>query len=96
MVTGANARVHASKIENTKLPPAAMVVSRALAPLPMLLRLAKPLLADDGICLFPKAVTVDAEITESQRHWTMRLQRFPSMTDANGVILRISELRPVR
>jgi len=94
-VTRAHAHVHATKIERAKLPPAPLVTSRALAPLPILLRLAKPLLTDDGVCLFPKTRAAQAEITEAERHWSMRLEHFPSRTDANGVILRISELRPI-
>jgi 16S rRNA (guanine527-N7)-methyltransferase len=95
MVTGANARVHAMKIERATLPPAPLVVSRALAPLPVLLRLAKPLLNEDGFCLFPKTRAVEPEITKAERHWSMRIDRIPSLTDANGVILRIGELHPV-
>jgi 16S rRNA (guanine527-N7)-methyltransferase len=95
MVTGANARVHAMKIERVKLPAAALVVSRALAPLPVLLRLVKPLLTEDGFCLFPKTRAVEPEITEAERHWSMRIERLPSVTDPNGVILRISELHPI-
>ncbi len=95
MVTGAHAHVHATKIERAKLSPAPLVTSRALAPLPVLLRLATPLLADDGFCLFPKTRAAESEITEAQRHWSMRIERFPSRTDANGMILRISELRPI-
>ncbi len=95
MVTGAPARVHAAKIERVKLPPAPLVVSRALAPLPVLLRLAKPLLTDDGFCLFPKTRAIEPEITEAQRHWSMRVERFASLTDPNGVILRISQLHPI-
>jgi 16S rRNA (guanine527-N7)-methyltransferase len=95
MVTGANAHVHATKIERAKLAPAPLVVSRALAPLPMLLRFAHPLLTSDGICLFPKSLGVEAEITEAERHWSMRIDRFRSQTDTNGVILRIGDLRPI-
>ena len=95
MVTGAHAHVHAMKIERVKLPPMPLVVSRALAPLPVLLRMAKPLLAEDGFCLFPKTRAAEAEITEAERHWSMRIDRLPSTTDANGMILRVSELQPV-
>ncbi len=94
LVTGAKARVHASKIERLTLPPAALVTSRALAPLPILLRLAAPFVSEDGICLFPKSLAAEAEITEAERHWSMRIDRFPSRTDATGVILRVSDLRP--
>jgi 16S rRNA (guanine527-N7)-methyltransferase len=92
-VTGAPAHVHATKIERAKLFPAPLVTSRALAPLPALLRLAKPLLTDDGFCLFPKTRAAESEITEAERHWSMRLERLASRTDANGMILRVSELR---
>jgi 16S rRNA (guanine527-N7)-methyltransferase len=91
-VTGAPARVHAAKIERAKVVPAPLVVSRALAPLPVLLRFAAPLLTEDGICLFPKSDAAEAEITESERHWSMRIERIPG---ANGMILRLSELRPI-
>jgi 16S rRNA (guanine527-N7)-methyltransferase len=95
MVTGANAHVHAAKIERAKVSPAALVVCRALATLPVLLRFAKPLLAEDGVCLFMKSSAADAEIADAQRHWSMRVERLPSATDPNGVILRVSELRPI-
>jgi 16S rRNA (guanine527-N7)-methyltransferase len=95
MVTGANAHVHAMKIERVKLPPSPLVVSRALAPLPILLHHAKPLLNDDGFCLFPKTRAVEPEITEAERQWSMRIERLSSVTDPNGVIMRISELHPI-
>ena len=93
MVTGANARVHAMKIERVKLPPAPLVVSRALAPLTTLLRLAKPLLTEDGFCLFPKTRAAEPEITEAERHWSMRIERLSSLTGENGMILRVSDFR---
>ena len=94
MVTGALARVHANKIERVSLPAAPIVTSRALAPLPVLLRLAKPFLTDDGFCLFPKSTAAESEIGEAECQWSMRIKRIPSRTDKNGMILRISELRP--
>jgi 16S rRNA (guanine527-N7)-methyltransferase len=95
LVTGAPAHVHAVKIERAKVAPAPLVVSRALAPLPVLLRLAAPLLTEDGFCLFPKTRAAEPEITEAELHWSMRLDRIPSLTDPNGLILRVSELRPI-
>jgi 16S rRNA (guanine527-N7)-methyltransferase len=95
MVTKAHAHVHPMRVERAKLPPAPLIVSRALAPLPELLRLAKPLLTDDGFCLFPKTRAVEPEIAKAERHWSMRIDRLTSRTDPNGVILRIGELRPI-
>ena len=93
-VTGAPARVHAVRIERAKVPPAPLVLSRALAPLPRLLDLAAPFLAEDGFCLFPKTRAVEPEIAEAEQHWSMRIERLPSTTDPEGIILRIGELRP--
>jgi 16S rRNA (guanine527-N7)-methyltransferase len=95
IATGAKARVHAVKIENAALPPAPLVVSRALASLAVLLRFAYPLLTEDGFCLFSKSRGVEAEIAEAERHWSMRIDRIPSLTDPSGVILRVSELCPL-
>ena len=95
MVTGACARVHAMKIERAKLPPAPLVVSRALAPVPVLLRLARPFLTDNGFCLFPKTRAAEPEITEAERYWSMQIDRIPSLTDPNGVILRVGGLHPI-
>jgi 16S rRNA (guanine527-N7)-methyltransferase len=94
LVTGANAHVHATKIERVTLPPARLVTSRALAPLPALLRFAQPLLSGDGCCLLHKSRAAEPEITRAERHWSMRIERIPSRTDPNGMILRISDLLP--
>jgi 16S rRNA (guanine527-N7)-methyltransferase len=94
MVTRAPAHVHATKIERAKVAPAPLVVSRAVAPLPALLRWAHPLLTEDGFCLFPKSNAAETEITQAERHWSMHIDRLPSRTDPNGVILRVRDLRP--
>jgi 16S rRNA (guanine527-N7)-methyltransferase len=94
MVTRAPAHVHATKIERAKIAPAPLVVSRALATLPILLGWAHPLLTEDGFCLFPKSNAAEAEIAQAERHWLMRIDRLPSRTDPGGVIVRIGNLRP--
>ena len=89
LVTGARARVHAVKIERAAVPPAPLVVARALAPLPALLRLAAPLLTGDGVCLFSKTRAAEAEIAQCELSGSVRIERFPSLTDPNGLILRV-------
>ena len=81
------------RIERATVPPAPLVISRALAPLPLLLRLATPLVAEGGACLFLKGAGAEAEIAEAERDWSMRIERFPSGTNPKGIILRISEAR---
>ncbi len=91
--TAANVTVHAVRAENLRLPPADAVTARALAPLSTLLQLAAPLLAPDGVCLFPKGRDVEAELTAAAVGWHMRVERVPSQTSPGATLLRISEIR---
>ena len=91
--TGTSATVHATRIEAVRLPPQPVVMARGLAPLPRLLAWAAPLLAPDGICLFPKGRTAERELTAAGAEWHMQVQRVPSRTDPAAVILSISEVQ---
>jgi 16S rRNA (guanine527-N7)-methyltransferase len=91
----AHVTVHATRIESARLPPTRLITARAVAPLPRLLDLAAPLLAPDGICLFPKGSEHESELTDASMKWHMRVERFPSETAPGAVVLRISELRRV-
>ena len=86
-------RVHCTRIEAVRLPPAGLITARALAPLPHLLTLAAPLLAPGGICLFPKGGGVESELTLAAAQWHMRVDRIPSRTGPGSIILRITELQ---
>lgn len=88
-----NATVLAGRIETASILPVGLVTARALAPLADLLGYAHPLLAEGGLCLFPKGRAAEAELTEAAWQWHMRVERFPSGTDADATIFRISELR---
>lgn len=83
-----------SRIESAFPPPARVLTARALGPLSRLLPHAHRLLAPGGIALFPKGRTVEEELTTAAPAWTMRVERFPSRTDASATILRLSEIRP--
>lgn len=91
--TGASATVHCCRIEDAAVPPAGLVTARALAPLPRLLPLAVRLLADDGVCLFLKGAKADEELTAAERDWAMEVERVPSRTGIDGVVLRLTGLR---
>lgn len=94
-VLAAPVRIHAVRIEAARVPPAPLLTARALAPLPRLLSWAAPLLAPDGVCLFPKGAAVESELTAAAAEWNMRVERFPSRTAPGAVILRLSELSRV-
>ena len=73
-----------------------VITARALAPLPKLLGLAVPRMATGGRCLFLKGRDVERELTAARQIWTMRVDLVPSRTAAEGRILVIEEVRPVR
>jgi 16S rRNA (guanine527-N7)-methyltransferase len=92
-LTRAPATIHAARLEDLALESRMLVTARAFAPLPKLLQLSQPLLAEGGVCLFPKGESAEAEIVAARKDWTMDLQQIPSRTSPAGRILRISELR---
>ncbi len=93
--TGAPATVHCCRIEDAKVPPAQLVTARALAPLPRLLPLATRFLSEDGMCLLLKGARVEEELASVAGHWTMAVERIPSRTGGDGMVLRIEGLRAV-
>ena len=92
-VTNAPAKIHARRIEDVALTSRLLVTARALAPLPKLLELARPFLAEGGVCLFPKGEHADTEIAEARKDWIMDLRQMPSHTSPTGRILRITGLQ---
>ncbi len=81
--------VRAERIET--LPPlgADVLSARALAPLDTLLGHAERHLAPGGVALFPKGATAAAEVARALEHWRFSIQKEPSKTDAEGVIMII-------
>ncbi|MDX8456668.1 16S rRNA (guanine(527)-N(7))-methyltransferase RsmG [Mesorhizobium sp. VK9D] len=92
------ARVVAKRIDDSYALVSApeIVTARALAALPNLLDLSAPWLAKGARALFHKGRDYRAEVEESTHRWTFDLVEHPSMTDAYGVILEISDLRPAK
>lgn len=95
--TAAPVTVHVSRIEALEPFPIDVVTCRAFAPLPRLLDLAAPFLAPDRgnegpSGLFLKGRNVDRELTEAGKTWRLRIERFESITDPEGSILRLKIL----
>ena len=95
-LTGAEVTVHVARAESVRLSPASAITARALAPLPQLLRLAAPLLAEGGVCLFPKGRGTANELTAARREWHMQVEQFPSRTSPSATLLRLREISPVK
>ncbi len=69
-----------------------VVSARAVAELPELLRLAAGMLADGGVCLFPKGRSCDSEIRVARENWKFALTQWPSLTDPDARILEIGDI----
>ena len=93
---GLPARVVARRIDDSYplVSKPEIVTARALAALPALLDLSAPWLTDEARALFHKGRDYRAEVEESTHRWGFDLVEHPSMTDASGVILEVSDLHP--
>ncbi len=91
--TMAPVTVHPLRIASLALAQADLLTARALAPLRDLLPLVHAFLKPDGVALLPKGARVDEELTDAAPGWQMRTERYPSVTDPHGVILRLTEVR---
>ena len=91
-VTGAQAKVHAVRIEAAPPLQADVVTARALAPLEKLLDHAARFLKPGGTCLFLKGKTAAEELTAAREAWHMKVDTLPSRSDQTGSILRLTDI----
>lgn len=71
-----------------------VISARALAPLDRLLELAHPMIGESTQFLFPKGKRAESELTAARRSWNMSVERIPSLTDPDGVILKLTGASP--
>lgn len=91
--TGARVTVHACRLEALQELSVDIITARALAPLPVLMRLGVRFLRPCGQFLLLKGARAAHELTEAEKEWTMAVEHLPSRTDPSGVILRIQGVR---
>ncbi|WP_281981130.1 16S rRNA (guanine(527)-N(7))-methyltransferase RsmG [Thalassorhabdomicrobium marinisediminis] len=89
---GLNYQVVNDRIETSEIVKADVVSARALAPLPKLLNLAKPLLEEGGISLFPKGKTFQSEIDAAKNDWSFDYKLHPSITSSEAKILELARI----
>lgn len=89
---GISVEVIAERVEAVPPLGADVLSARALAPLPVLLGHAERHLAPGGIALFPKGAGHEAEIAAALERWRFSVQKFPSRTDRDSVVLRIGDI----
>ncbi|ESX55728.1 16S rRNA methyltransferase [Mesorhizobium sp. LSHC422A00] len=92
---GLPARVVARRIDDSYalVSEPEIITARALAALPALLDLSAPWLTKGSRALFHKGRDYRSEVEESTHRWAFDLVEHPSMTDAHGVILEVTDLR---
>ncbi|MER9919031.1 MULTISPECIES: 16S rRNA (guanine(527)-N(7))-methyltransferase RsmG [unclassified Mesorhizobium] len=92
---GLPARVVARRIEDSYalVSEPEIITARALAALPALLDLSAPWLTKGSRALFHKGRDYRSEVEESTHRWAFDLVEHPSMTDAHGVILEVTDLQ---
>lgn len=91
---GAPATVHICRIEDAfeRVAMPEVVTARALAPLPLLLRLSAPWLSRGATALFHKGRDYASEVSESRDEWRFDLVEHRSRIDPASRILEISRL----
>lgn len=92
MATSTNVSIHHSRIETYKIPHVGVITARAVAELKELFSYAEPNVSRETICLFPKGKNYAKEITDAEKTWAFDVSPVPSVTDSEGMILRISNL----
>ena len=73
-----------------------IVSARALAPLPKLMDLAAPFLAQRATGLFLKGQDVDNELTEASKSWKIQAEIKDSLTDRGGHVLIVRAAEPLK
>ena len=86
--------VRNARIEDLPRQPFDVIVARACAPLPLLLRYAQQFSSPTSKSLFLKGQNVAAELTEARKSWRINVRQHQSLSDPSGVILEIGELAP--
>lgn len=93
--TGTRVTIHNTRIET--LPPfeADAITARACASLTQLLDWAEPFVGQNTRAFFLKGKKVNEELTDARVKWNMQVELSPSLSDADGVIVQIGDLRRV-
>lgn len=86
---GSEAHIHGVRIEQMASFPVDVVTARALAPLNQLMDYAAPYLADGACGFFLKGKSVEDELTEFEKAWTIPTDRFPSRSNPSGTIIQV-------
>lgn len=92
---GISVDVLSRRIEDLAPSRADVISARALAPLTNLCKYAQAHLSDNGICLFQKGARYREELATAEQDWHIAYRVYPSITEADAVLLKIERLHHV-
>ena len=91
-VTDTNVSIHHCRAEECKNLSADIIVSRACDSLNNLLSLSSHFVSRENYFLFHKGKNYSKEIEDTKMHWTFDIEIIPSITDREGVILKLTHI----
>lgn len=92
-ITQTNVTIHHQRSEKGIDTPIRIIVSRACSELDHLLELSSPYVSHETICLFHKGKNYSTELEGATKRWMFDHNILPSVTDPQGVILKLSNIR---
>jgi 16S rRNA (guanine527-N7)-methyltransferase len=92
-LTSTDTKIIHDRAENIFMEDVGVIMARALSELRNLFETSSQNVSHETICLFPKGKNYAMEIEDAKKEWQFNYDIFPSVTDANAVILRVSNLQ---
>jgi len=92
-ITNTPVTIHHGRIEEVKLDHVANIFSRACSSLSTLFALSEKYVSRETICTFHKGKNSSKELLDSEVEWLFDYSIHPSLTDTEGRILQITNLR---
>mgnify|MGYP003395316089 CR=1 FL=1 len=84
--------IHHERAENVRLDKCDIILSRACSDLNQLLRLCEKNVSRETFSLFHKGKNYSNELEDADKYWSFEQQVLPSVTDPNGVIIKLSHI----
>ncbi|MFO0388104.1 MAG: 16S rRNA (guanine(527)-N(7))-methyltransferase RsmG [Alphaproteobacteria bacterium] len=91
-ITKSSAKIFNGRIENLPKESFDVITSRACADLEKLLEYSYPSVSHGTECIFHKGKNHKKEISDAEKKWHFQFAINPSITDSDGVILKLSNI----
>jgi len=92
-LTNTNVTIYNERVENISIPQMPLITARALANLNQLLNWSEKFVSHETISLFPKGKNYSTELEDAKIEWAFDSEILPSVTDTNGVIVKLSHIK---